>query len=77
MSIILVDDEMRCNFCVYWTGMRKPDEEFVYIDVDSAEGGICLHPESVIYGKPTASCEGCSLCKSRKHLITDFPGDKK
>lgn len=42
MTFILVDDEKRCNFCVYWPGMRKKDESFVYVDFDSAEWGICL-----------------------------------
>lgn len=67
--MILIEDEQKCNFCVYWTGMRKPAEDFVYVDLDAAEGGICLHPESVVYGKPTMSCEGCSNCKSAKTLL--------
>ncbi len=41
MTFILVDDEKRCNFCVYWTGMRKKNDEFVYVDAESAEWGIC------------------------------------
>jgi len=45
MTMILIEDEQRCNFCVYWTGMRKSGEEFVYVDLDSAEWGMCLHPE--------------------------------
>ena len=69
MTFILVDDEKRCNFCVYWTGMRKKAEDFVYVDLDSAEGGICLHPNSVSNGKPTLSCEGCSRCKNAKSLL--------
>ena len=40
MTFILVDDEKRCNFCVYWTGKRKEDEDFVYVDFDSAKYGI-------------------------------------
>lgn len=71
MTFILVDDEQRCNFCVYWTGMRKKDEEFVYVDLDSAEWGICLHPKAVRNGKPTASSEGCSKCKNTKTLLSD------
>lgn len=71
MIFILVDDEQRCNFCVYWTGMRKKDEEFVYVDLDSAEWGICLHPKAVRNGKPTASCGGCSKCKNTKTLLSD------
>ena len=71
MTFILVDDEQRCNFCVYWTGMRKKDEEFVYVDLDYAEWGICLHPKAVRNGKPTASCEGCSKCKNTKTLLSD------
>ena len=71
MTYILVDDEQRCNFCVYWTGMRKKDEEFVYVDLDSAEWGICLRPKAVRNGKPTASCEGCSKCKNTKTLLSD------
>jgi len=71
MTFILVDDEQRCNFCVYWTGMRKKDEEFVYVDLDSAEWGICLHPKAVRNGKPTASCEGCSKYKNTKTLLSD------
>ena len=62
MKFLLVDDLQRCNFCVYWTGKRKEDEDFAYVDFDSAEWGICLCQESVTCGKPTASCEGCSLC---------------
>lgn len=62
MTFILVDDEQKCNFCVYWTGMRKSGEEFIYVDLDSAEWGICLCQKSAICGKPTASCEGCSHC---------------
>ena len=69
MLFILLDDEQRCNFCVYWTGMRKPAEEFVYVDLDSAEGGIRLYPNSVSNGKPTLSCEGCSRCKHAKTLL--------
>lgn len=71
MTFILVDDEKKCNFCVYWTGMRKSGEEFVYVDLDSAEWGICLHPNSVRNSKPTASCEGCSKCKNTKTLLSD------
>ena len=56
MTFILVDDEKRCNFCVYWTGMRKSGEEFVYVDLDSAEWGICLHPEERHNGRPTQWC---------------------
>ena len=71
MTVILIEDEQRCNFCVYWTGMRKPAEEFVYVDLDSAEWGICLHPASVSNGKPTVSCEGCSRCKTGKSMLSD------
>ena len=69
--MILMEDEQKCNFCVYWTGMRKPAEDFVYVDLDAAEGGICLHPESVMYGKPTMFCEGCSRCKTGKQMLSD------
>ena len=69
MTFILIADEQKCNFCVYWTGMREKAEDFVYLDVDSAEGGICLHPQAVMYGKPTLSCEGCSLCKNTKSIL--------
>ena len=62
MTFILVDDEQRCNYCVYWTGMRKKDEDFVYVDVNTAEWGICLSQNAVTYGRPMAACEGCSLC---------------
>ena len=63
MAFILIKDECRCNFCAYWIGMRKKAEDFVYVDPDAAERGICLHPESVMHGKQTMSCEGCSLCE--------------
>ena len=71
MTFILVDDEKRCNFCVYWTGMRKTGEEFIYVDLDSAEWGMCLHPEERHNGRPTASCEGCSRCKTGKQMLRD------
>ena len=69
MTCILVDDEQRCNFCVFWTGMRQKAEDFVYIDIDSAEGGICLHPQAVMYGKPMLSCNGCALCTNAKSIL--------
>ena len=59
MTFILVDDEKRCNFCVYWTGMRKSGEEFIYVDLDSAEWGMCLHPE-----------ERCSNLQHRMYFHT-------
>lgn len=68
MKFILVDDEQRCNFCIYWTGMRKKDEDFICVDFDSAEWGICLCKKSVLYGKPMAACEGCSDCNNIKYL---------
>ena len=71
MTFILVDDEKRCNFCVYWTGMRKPADEFVYVDLDSAEWGMCLHPRERRNGMPRASCEGCSKCKNTKSMLSD------
>lgn len=60
MTFILTDDNLRCNNCVYWTGMRKANKDFVYVDVNAAEWGLCLCQEAVFCGKPTASCEGCS-----------------
>ena len=69
MTFILIDDEQKCNFCVYWTGMRKAGEEFVYVDIDAAEWGICLHPQAMQYGRPMRSCEGCSRCCTSAALI--------
>lgn len=69
MTVILIEDEQRCNFCVYWTGMRKKAEDFVYIDLDTAEWGICLHSKSVTYNKPEVSCAGCSECKNSKNML--------
>lgn len=63
MTFILIDDAQRCNNCVYWTGMRKANEDFLYADIDSAEWGICLCPNAASYGQPMAACEGCSLCR--------------
>ena len=71
MTFILVDDEKQCNFCVYWTGMRKKDEDFVYVDYDLAEWGICLCKKSILCGKPMAACEGCSRCKTGKQMLSD------
>lgn len=64
MTFILIKDEQKCNFCTYWTGMRKTGEDFLYVDFDTAEWGVCLHPDSVLYGRPMASCESCSSCKN-------------
>ena len=72
MTFILIDDEQRCNNCVYWTGMRKEDEDFVYVDFDSAAWGICLCQESVTCGKPMASCEGCANCNNIKAISRDI-----
>ena len=63
MKFMLIEDNQRCNNCVYWTGMRKKDEDFVYVDVNTAEWGICLSQNAVSYMRPMASCEGCSLCR--------------
>lgn len=63
MTFILIGDKLRCNNCVYWTGMRKTGEDFLYVDFDTAELGVCLHPDSALYGRSMASCESCSLCK--------------
>ena len=41
------------------------------VDIDSAEWGICLHPEERHNGRPTASCEGCSRCKTGKQMLSD------
>lgn len=71
MTFILIEDEQKCNFCVYWTGMRKPAEEFVYVDVDSAEWGMCLHPRERRNGTPRISCGGCSKCKNTKSMLSD------
>ena len=51
--------------------MRKSGEEFIYVDLDSAEWGMCLHPEERHNGRPTASCEGCSRCKTGKQMLRD------
>lgn len=71
MATILIDDEQRCNFCVYWTGMRKQAEDFVYVDLDSAEWGMCLHPRERQNGIPRISCGGCSKCKNTKSMLND------
>lgn len=71
MTFILIEDEQKCNFCVYWTGMRKKAEDFVYVDLDSAEWGICLHPRERHNGRPTISCGGCSKCKNTKQMLSD------
>ena len=69
MTFILIDDEQRCNNCVYWTGMRKKDEDFVYVDVNTAEWGICLHPNAASYRQPMEACEGCSSCTASRLAI--------
>ena len=66
MIFVLVEDEARCNFCVYWTGMRNKSTDLVCADTNSAEYGICLHPNAACYGQPMASCEGYTLCITQK-----------
>ena len=68
MTFLLVDDDQRCNFCVYWTGKRTEDEAFDWVDFDTAEWGICLCQKAFGYGQPRASCEGCSNCKNVKTM---------
>lgn len=68
MAFELASDPQRCNFCVYWTGQRKKDDEFIFVDFDNAEWGICLRTESILFGKPMASCEGCSRCEDIRTL---------
>jgi len=77
MTFILVDDEQRCNNCVYWTGKRKEDEDFEYVDLNSAEWGLCLCQKSVTCGKPTASCEGFSNCKRLDRIATSLSSSQR
>lgn len=63
MVYIWIEDKQRCNFCEYWSGKRTESENFVWIDFDTAEWGLCRNKEHWAYDMPRASCEGCSKCK--------------
>ena len=63
MELLLIDDQQRCNFCVYWTGKRKKEEDFVYVALDSVEQGICRCPKAVMFEATMAACDGCSRCR--------------
>ena len=64
----MVDDEQRCNFCVYWTGKRTETELFDWDGFDTAEWGIYLCQKAFGYGQARASCEGCTNCEDVKSM---------
>lgn len=72
MKFILIDDQQRCNFCVYWTGKRAENEAFDWVDFDTTEWGICLCQEAITYGKQMASCEGCTCCEKARRFATSL-----
>lgn len=63
MVHIEIEDNQRCNFCEYWSGYRTEPENFIRIDYDTAEWGLCHLKEHWMDWMPRASYEGCSKCK--------------
>ena len=63
VGYILIEDNERCNFCEYWSGKRINPEDFVWVNYDTVEQGVCLNKDCFMYRRPSEACAGCSKCK--------------
>lgn len=46
-----------------WSGKRTDPENFVWVDYDTVEQGICLNEGCFMYSRPSDACAGCSQCE--------------